>query len=844
MKKKLLISLLLITLFIPFVNVKADTHNSYTIKTNSFTTADTSRNYNITSTKQHNFTNFMFHEIQITRNGVDVYFLAHCLDEGKTAPRSNGGILPSPIEDPELIAPNDNVRRMLSNVLSVSIQTDGTSVGDFVNKADNTTKKGFLAAQIIIWEIMEGVRVDYSTNVNAPYPNTYDFVTTDSELKSLYEDILRRASALDYIPTTLEKTYIMHWNDGQNKYTVSNIDVGEFRPDTYDTNKLNITNNNGNLTITSNDSISNEEQINLVRIAGSTYDPVSAEGPDNYNRFYMFLFDDPTGKQRLLLAHFRRKDTSNIKVKSESGTFKLIKKDTTTNKTLKGAVFKLYKCSSQTNCESKETQTIDMKNKDISSDITIKKSGLYLFKETTVPFGYEKVEDFYVTFNIDDEGKVTALVDAAAKNVSKKTEDGKISIIIGNEAKYFNIKKIDGRDNKVQIKGAGFKIKKSDGTIMKFSQISEGKYSYDQNGSITTLKSNNNSVYQISLLPVGEYILEEISIPYPYVMPTKQLEKETKFRIDNTDYLQVYNASTNKYIKSSDVTVTVKNFKTRVTIIKTGLKSALIPGVVFELYDKNKQNQVPVRYENGEYIYNENETPIQLVTDSKGQIVINYLKEGTYYLKEVMTPPDSGLVIDPNNQYTKIDIYVNRNDATPYNYRKEVRNGKGSFCFYKIDEDGNYLASGKFKLQMYNEKQSKYEDKALILNQDNTYSIDETLKSDIYIFTPTDKGQTCFTDINAKGKYRIVEIEAPEGFVLPNASETQAELVINEYGYAVGDAVIINKKVKIGEGAEAQAELIISIQTGQNRMHYIAVIVTILLIISGLIYYKKKIDKK
>ena len=209
-----------------------------------------------------------------------------------------------------------------------------------------------------------------------------------------------------------------------------------------------------------------------------------------------------------------------------------------------------------------------------------------------------------------------------------------------------------------------------------------------------------------------------------------------------------------------------------------------------------------------------------------------------------MTPPESGLVIDPDNQYTKIDIYVNRNDATPYNYRKEVRNGKGSFCFYKIDEDGNYLASGKFKLQMYNEKQSKYEDKALILNQDNTYSIDETLKSDIYIFTPTDKGQTCFTDINAKGKYRIVEIEAPEGFVLPNASETQAELVINEYGYAVGDAVIINKKVKIGEGAEAQAELIISIQTGQNRMHYIAVIVTILLIISGLIYYKKKIDKK
>ena len=82
------------------------------------------------------------------------------------------------------------------------------------------------------------------------------------------------------------------------------------------------------------------------------------------------------------------------------------------------------------------------------------------------------------------------------------------------------------------------------------------------------------------------------------------------------------------------------------------------------------------------------------------------------------------------------------------------------------------------------------------------------------------------------------------GFVLPSSAETQAEITINEYGYAQGDAVIINKKVKVGEGAEAQAELIINIQTGQNKVHYIIAIIIMLAAISGLIIYKKKIDKK
>ena len=839
MKNKFLKILLITILLLPFSHVKAATHTMTSISTNSFSSANDSRLYYIGYANTHNFNKTYFHQITDSTGT----YLAYCLDDGLSSPNGGSGTIKYESSATLTNKAGDSLdaesMRILKNILAAGYQYSG-SVSGLVNSSSSTTKKTILATQILVWEVMDGARgpgIGYGYTVNSQSPSTYDFVQTDSELLTIYQNILTRAWELDgnNLPSSFGKTYTMHWNDGEGRYTVSGIDIGSYSIDSYDSNTLSVTNDQGKLSISSASETS-DSKINLRYVEGNTL--------SDSNELRWFTFNSSSGKQKLLLAYYQGSATGDLSVRTESGKFKMTKKDTSTNKTLKGSVFKMYKCSSQSNCSTTETATIDMKDKDVSSDITINKSGLYLIKETTVPFGYEKINDFYITFTIDDNGSVTATVDSSAKNVSKQVQDGTINLIIGNDAKYFNIKKVDGKDAKTQIKGTEFQIKKSDGTLMKFSKVSDGKYKYDKNGSITSLQSNNLSIYQVSLLPVGEYILEEKSVPYPYVLQGKQIERETKFRIEDKDYLQVYNYSTNKYVKSSDITITIKNFKTRVTILKTGLKSAKIPGVTFELYDSNKQNQIPLKQENGEYIYNPGHAPIQLVTDSKGIIVINYLPEGTYYLKEVKTPEDSGLVIDPNNQWTEIKIYVNRNSATAYNYQKEIRNAKGSFCFYKIDEDGNYLDSGKFKLQMYNEKTSMYEDKVLKFNDNDTYSIDESNESDIYMFSPISDGQTCFTDINAKGKYRIVEIEAPDGFVLPSSSETEAEIVINEYGYAIGDAVIINKRITTGEGAEAQAELIVNIQTGQNRIHYIIIITAILAIISGLIIYKRKIDKK
>ena len=271
-----------------------------------------------------------------------------------------------------------------------------------------------------------------------------------------------------------------------------------------------------------------------------------------------------------------------------------------------------------------------------------------------------------------------------------------------------------------------------------------------------------------------------------------------------------------------------------------------LPGVTFELYNSDKSKQINLT-KTGEGIYQYPEggtgTPIQLITNASGKITINYLPVGTYYLKEVKTV--DGYVIDPTVEWNEIKVEVTRNGQTSPAQILEWPNAKGEFCFYKIDEDGNYLTDGKFKIQVYNEKNSTYEDVSLIFHEnENNYTFDTTGKSDIYTFSPVANGETCFVDVNAKGKYRVVEIEAPEGFVLPKVSETNADFVVNENGYVIGTTTIINKKVTVGEGAEAQAELIINISTGQQRIRYAIIITVLVVAIAGLIILNKKMGKK
>lgn len=840
MKKKFnLFNILLVFVFflIPFNSVYAATHTLHQISVTKFLSHPITKTYYISNGNSYNFNSGYGFFHSITDNGTQ--YLAYCLEDGMSAPNSGTGTIKSGFTDltnkyGDTLS--ETQQELLKNVLAVAPQYSGTDVSSYFNNADITLLRRMYVSQIIIWEIMDGARTDYSTTLTTSSPNTYDFVK-DQQIDWIYTSILNEAYCLTGAcdPSSFGKTYVMHWSDERSLYQISGIDVGDYSLGSYPSD-ITVDKSQNQISVTSNNEISTSKTINFVYTKGNSFD--SSKG------FKWFLFGT-TGEQNLALSYFGKTLEGSLSVKTESGKFKITKKDSSTKKNLLGASFDIYKCN-DTNCSSKsKVTTADLTTKAISDDITIKKSGKYLFKEVKTPFSYEKVGDFYVNFTIDDNGNVTAKSDATfLEVVSVSSSNPILNLIVYNDAKQVAIKKvgINSDNSQVNVNGATFQIKDSSGNLVKF--ISEkGIYKYSKNGTITSLVNSNSNLYKISLLPQGEYTLIETNVPYPYVLPKNQIDRETKFKIDKEYNMYEYDKKTNKYIIVPNATLVVENYKTKVELEKVGYSGKPLPGVVFELYDSKKQNQIKIKsLGDGKYEYDQNQnTPIQLITNSKGKIVVEYLPEGTYYFKEVKTL--DGYAIDPENEWTKFTISI---DGSKNNTKYvKVTNAKGEFCFYKIDESGNYLSGGLFKLQVYNEKTSKFEDVALNFDKsDKMFTIDTTGKSDLYTFETISNGQTCFKEMNTKGRYRVVEIEAPEGFILPKISETDAEIVINENGYAIGSAVIINKKITVGEGAEAQAELIINISTGQERMNYIIIISILLLIITGLFIIRKKIDKK
>lgn len=832
LKKINIIILFLFSLF-PLVNVQAASQTHHNVSLVGITSAHPGT-YNMGPSSSYRVSDqWIFHEITDGSNS----YLAYCLNHAKNAPNADGVIhdgIDSVVNDAGTKL-SDQQKDLLLNVLASGYQYSG-SVTNFVNNASTDSKHKAIATQIIVWEIISGGRTNYEWEPNNIPNNSYSFISSDGALLNKYKEILNDASSLadESIPSSFNNTYIMHWSDSESQYKLQNaINVGNYRLDTSKNLDNIVVEGTSSLIVYSPAYFNGSKEIPLKYVKGNT----------TLNGFKWFEFNNKKNNvQDFALGNFGLTKTGKFYVSVEKGTFRLAKYNDN-GELLKGAVFDILKCSDVYATSCSPFKKVDL-TKQAYQDIELTKSGYYLFSETKVPFGYDRIPDFIVQFNISDNGVVSASHNS--NNVQIKDNNTlKIQVSPINKAKSFKIRKVDASTTSLkEVKGASFKIKNSKGKYVKFNEVN-GAYRYSDDGTIDTLKNANLSTYTISLLPEGEYVLEEVGTPYPYNLSSKQIERETKFKIDKDANLWEYNYTTNKYARSTDLTIDVKNFKTKVKIVKNGKKAEKLEGVVFELWNSSKTKQIPVKtMANGEYEYNRdsNAEPIQLITNNKGEIIINYLPDGSYNLKEIKTV--NGNVIDESVEWTDFKVEINRESATT-NLQKTITNAKAEFCFYKIDEDGNYLDDGKFKLQIYNEEISKFEDIPLIFDKsDSMFTIDSTYKSDIYTFSPISNGQTCFKDVPAKTRYRVVEIEAPEGFILPKANEAQAELIMNENGYAIGAPIIINRKITVGEGAEAQAELIINIQTGQNRIHYIVIIGVLLLIITGLFILKKKTDKK
>ncbi len=232
------------------------------------------------------------------------------------------------------------------------------------------------------------------------------------------------------------------------------------------------------------------------------------------------------------------------------------------------------------------------------------------------------------------------------------------------------------------------------------------------------------------------------------------------------------------------------------------------------------------------------ETSIQ-----EGEAIVQYLDAESYYLIEEVSPK-AGYEL-PNDEDRFVLVYIPKTSGVT-DASVELYNTETVYQFYKFDEYNNLLDGAEFKLQKL-DSERKYRDVKVVLDEDRTAS---TENANVYRVAEDDEEGVTITTKNGsamiyritEGQYRIVEVKAPEGKELPKKTINVATFFVDKDGHVYGSAIITNKSRTETTiyNPTAHAELIVNIQTGQNRIKYGIIIATIILAVGALIYFQNK----
>lgn len=862
MKKRLLKLSILLLLLIPF-NVKAATFTQkcFTpseLKSKDYLKTYPTQNFYFSSAAYKVYTkSFCF--FQIEDGGYN--FVSLCAGIGKHTINNTANMIKrsdlSNIVDVSGNRISAAKVELLQNLLSYGYHytLNGTE------KLSNMTKKvdilNMMAMQIITWEIIEGGRSSFNTvapNVynssNSAYKlliykNGGDNPSQSGTLYYYYAKIIndvKASSTGSSAPAFNRSTYTMKWNQSSKKYSVSVSNLGEYTTCKSNNSNVTVSVSGKNATVSTKNSTPQNATITCSYTVGNGFRNES----DSF-AFYDFPSGVCSNCQKILRGAAIKTYSKSFKVISETSDIKIVKQDYSTGKELSGAKFSLT---------SYNDKSYSFTLKGNGDAVSVERSGRYIVSETVAPEGYEKVNDFWITLDAD-YGKIT---DCEGKGTIGSTisclngqvivmNSDPIYLIIRDVARNFKITKVD--ENNKALKGATFNIKnESTNKLVKFT-FSNNMFKYDDSNGVVDIYSSSLSTYPISLLPDGKYSIIETKAPSPYVISSKESDRTTRIQVSKGSLL-VYDASSKKYVKASEGKVTVKNYKTNVTINKIGNGKAL-EDVVFILFKEDKTTQVKATLTSkGVYDYNVDQsvgTDNDYITNAKGNVTVNNLPSGTYYFKEIQTV-DPYVLPEGEDAYIKVVIDVTASGSSVNgsinNHTITFSNTKFSFNFYKIDEDGNYLKNGKFKIQKYDTTKERYVDiKVKSVENDGTYN------ENADIFEPSNDGKVKFTvengiatfiNMEPSTRYRIIETNAPAGYIRSGSNDS-ATVTIDKNGNASGLLTIVNQKER-SESTDGQAELIVSISTGVDRIKYSIIIGGAILLTIALIVINNKSKKK
>nr|WP_312578691.1 SpaA isopeptide-forming pilin-related protein [Sedimentibacter sp.] len=392
---------------------------------------------------------------------------------------------------------------------------------------------------------------------------------------------------------------------------------------------------------------------------------------------------------------------SKTVINSRQGNIIINKVDALDNKPLQGALFKLYDVNDTTFVEPMYMSTLSDENGVATFENV--KYGEYLLRETIAPSNY--------VVKPSDNGKVI-VVNSASNEITIKNE--KINQAV-------KLTKVDADNNYIKLKGAVYKLYKSNGTL-----VTQNK---DGDALPETFVTGEFGEIEVNKLSPGNYYFDEIESPDYYLKPTGNNSKTEVFTITEGQTAFTDVEKTNKRGNGSII----------VTKVDSANNEILLNGVEFILVsDDNSITKV-------------------LTTNVNGKIEFSDLPYGTYSLTENIAHPDYVI------SNTPIDVLLNGNtDGIEIALTLENTKKDHSVKLIKYNSSKSLTLQGAV-FELRKEKDGVYE---------VVGGIDEgKLTTDV-------NGEINLTDLEA-GKYQLIEVKSPSNYKL-NSEPVEFEILENQ----------------------------------------------------------------
>ena len=443
--------------------------------------------------------------------------------------------------------------------------------------------------------------------------------------------------------------------------------------------------------------------------------------------------------------------------------------------------------------------------------------GEYIVLETSVPREQQVVKGFVVKVQEDnhDAQDLRFVIDKDFKTrVKIYTKDANTkNTILNKEACY---------------------VIKNEETGKYMTKVGWNGTRFIELGTLENPFKTNNSGYIITPmeLPIGKYILEQVKASEGFVINGKEgysnqneivwtpkesikfeVKSNTIYYMDN--YLGKYIVVVEQENEESLGTITIKSqgqylgsVETKEEGYKFNYETRVIPNVEYDIFAKediySQDNQNILRYKKDEKV-------TRVVTDENGQVIIENLPQGKYYIKETL--PGEGFALKQELQEVEIAYEGQEIPVIFKTIISEEARQKVNIKVTNIDsQTKETIAGGEYGI--YTNKEISYKTK-----EDKI----ETIPADTLLAKAqgNENGEIIFnqeTNVDLPlGSYYIKEITAPNGYIKTeekieieaksSESEEQINIILTQEKQKTGIKIRnINKEAESLLGAKIEIQ--------------------------------------